>query len=99
MNFNLTVYDIVSQIPPGKVVSYGWIARLAGSPKAARAVGYALHNNPRPGIIPCHRVVSASGNIAAGFAFGGGTAQRELLEAEGIEFDNECRVQRKFFIL
>ena len=49
-------------------------------------VGYALHVNPAPGVIPCHRVVNREGKIAESFAFGGGDAQRKLLEAEGIIF-------------
>lgn len=66
------------------MVSYGQVARMAGSPRAARAVGYALHVNPRPGEIPCHRVVNREGRLAPAFAFGGTDAQRRLLEAEGV---------------
>ena len=47
-------------------------------------VGYALHVNPRPGIIPCHRVVNRWGRLAPGFAFGGADVQKELLEKEGV---------------
>ena len=46
--FKEIVYDIVRQIPSGKVATYGQIAALAGNPKSARAVGNALHNNPEP---------------------------------------------------
>ena len=73
------VYEVVEQIPEGMVATYGQVALLAGRPRSARYVGYALHSNPRPGQIPCHRVVFADGRICEGFAFGGPDAQRELL--------------------
>lgn len=73
------VYEVVEQIPEGMVATYGQVALLAGRPRSARYVGYALHSNPRPGEIPCHRVVFADGRICEGFAFGGPDAQRELL--------------------
>ena len=72
------VYEVVEQIPEGMVATYGQVALLAGRPRSARYVGYALHGNPRPGQIPCHRVVFADGRICEGFAFGGPDAQREL---------------------
>ena len=86
------VYDMVDQIPRGRVATYGQIARLVGWPRRARFVGYALHGNPRPGVTPCHRVVFADGSLARGFAFGGEGAQRALLEAEGITFLPDGRV-------
>ena len=70
------VYEVVEQIPEGMVATYGQVALLAGRPRSARYVGYALHSNPRPGEIPCHRVVFADGRICEGFAFGGPDAQR-----------------------
>ncbi len=80
------IYEVVRQIPKGKVATYGQVALLAGNPRWARVVGYALHQNPAPGIIPCHRVVNREGRVAAAFSFGGGETQRELLEAEGVIF-------------
>lgn len=80
------IYQQVKRIPKGKVASYGLIAGAAGNPRWARVVGYALHVNPRPGEIPCHRVVTKAGAVAPGFAFGGPNVQRELLEAEGVTF-------------
>jgi len=65
------IYDIVRQIPEGKVCTYGQVARLAGNPRWARIVGYALHVNPAFGEIPCHRVVNREGRTAPAFAFGG----------------------------
>lgn len=80
------IYEIVRRIPEGKVATYGQVAALAGNPRWARVVGYALHVNPRPGIIPCHRVVNHDGRVAPAFAFGGAGVQRGLLEREGITF-------------
>ena len=80
------IYDVVRKIPRGKVMTYGQVAALAGNPRWARVVGYALHVNPEPGVIPCHRVVNRDGRLAPGFAFGGTDAQRMLLEGEGVLF-------------
>ena len=84
-SFYERIYDAVCTIPPGKVATYGQIAALAGNGGAARAVGNALHINPSPGVIPCHRVVNAKGRLASHFAFGGDEEQQRLLEAEGVE--------------
>lgn len=86
MSFYDKIYEAVQKIPKGKTATYGQIAALAGNPRAARAVGNALHKNPLPGIIPCHRVVNASGRLSPAFAFGGESRQRELLEKEGVAF-------------
>ena len=86
------VYEVVEQVPEGMVATYGQVARLVGEPRKARYVGYALHVNPRPGEIPCHRIVFADGRLASGFAFGGPEAQRELLEREGVGFLADGRV-------
>ncbi len=92
MGFNSRVYKIVCQIPEGKVASYGQVAFIAGNWRASRAVGYALHNNPHYGKVPCHRVVFKDGRLASGFAFGGKDVQRQLLEAEGVIFTVDGRV-------
>ena len=75
------IYDVVRRIPSGKVATYGQIAMLAGNPRWARAVGYALHANPEPGVIPCHRVLNRFGKTAPAFAFGGADKQAELLRS------------------
>ncbi len=67
--FTRKVYQAVLEIPLGQVRTYKWVAQKAGSPRAARAVGQALKNNPCPLIIPCHRVVRSSGDIG-GYIFG-----------------------------
>lgn len=90
------VFGVVRHIPRGKVSTYGQVARLIGAPRSARYVGYALHANPEPGTdpdsIPCHRVVFKDGRMATGFAFGGEEVQRQMLEEEGVAFDDEGRV-------
>ena len=91
------IYTVVQQIPKGCVATYGQIATAAGNPRWARVVGYALHSNPFPGIIPCHRVVNRQGFPAKTFAFGGEDAQRQLLEAEGIVFEQDGSIDLEKF--
>ena len=91
------IYMVVSRIPRGKVATYGQIARLAGNPRWSRVVGYALHVNPDPRHIPCHRVVNRFGEVSEAFAFGGENRQIELLKAEGVQFDENGRVKPEFF--
>ena len=85
------IYEVVKRIPCGKVATYGQVAMLAGNPHWSRVVGYALHVNPDPGKIPCHRVVNRFGECSGSFAFGGKETQQMLLEGEGISF-SEGRV-------
>jgi len=89
MNTFEKIYEQVKRITSGKVATYGMIAAKAGNPRWSRVVGYALHVNPSPGIIPCHRVVMKDGSLSPGFAFGGPGIQKELLQAEGVLFDGE----------
>jgi methylated-DNA-protein-cysteine methyltransferase-like protein len=79
------IYQVVRQIPKGKVSTYGAVAARAGNPRWSRVVGYALHVNPEPYVIPCHRVVNREGRTAPSFAFGGQDEQARLLRAEGVE--------------
>ena len=79
------IYEAVKSIPKGKVATYGMVATMAGNPRMSRAVGNALHKNPDPEHIPCHRVVNAKGELADAFVFGGPGVQQSRLEAEGIE--------------
>lgn len=92
MNTFEKIYEQVKKIPCGKVASYSQIALLAGNPRWSQVVGYALHVNPEPGVIPCHRVVKKDGRVAEGFAFGGENIQRELLKSEGVAFIDDVRV-------
>ena len=84
------IYDVVRKIPRGCVATYGQIATLAGNPRWSRVVGYALHVNPEPGVIPCHRVVNAAGRTAPHFF-----EQCALLEDEGVEFKENGTVDMK----
>lgn len=79
------IYEVVKRIPYGRVATYGQIAALAGNPRWARVVGYALHVNPDPDSIPCYRVVNREGRVSPAFAFGGENMQITLLEREGVE--------------
>lgn len=79
------VFNLVAQIPRGKVTTYGQLAKLAGIANP-RQVGRILHTNTTPELYPCHRVVRADGSLADGYAFGQRNAQRQILESEGIVF-------------
>lgn len=93
--FQSLVYDAVKRIPKGSVTAYSDVAAAAGSPRAARAIGNILHNNPFFGVVPCHRVVHTDGTLAAAFAFGGENVQREMLEKEGVSFTADGKVNMK----
>lgn len=92
MNTFQKIYEQVKRIPEGKVATYGQIALLAGNVHWSRVVGYALHSNPQPGVIPCHRVVMKDGSLSKGFAFGGENVQRDLLKSEGVIFKDDATV-------
>lgn len=92
MNSFERIYEAVKTIPEGKVATYGQVAMLAGNPHWARVVGYALHVNPDPSTIKCHRVVNREGRTSKAFAFGGEDIQRRLLESEGIVFEEDGTV-------
>ncbi len=79
------IYEAVKKIPKGKVATYADVAEMAGNRKMARAVGNALHKNPDPSTIPCHRVVNSKGELAGEYAFGGAWKQGQILESEGVE--------------
>ena len=81
------IYEAVRRIPRGFVATYADVAEAAGDRRMARAVGNALHKNPDPSTIPCHRVVNARGELAGEYAFGGLWKQAELLREEGVEVD------------
>lgn len=81
--FQLAVWNRVKEIPYGKTVTYGEIAEDIGHPRAARAVGKAVGDNPIPLVIPCHRVVGSNGTLT-GFA-GGLHLKEYLLRLEGVE--------------
>jgi len=84
-NFFQQVYRLVKQVPRGKVVTYGQIAKALGS-RDARKVGWALHANKEENQVPCHRVVNRNGRLAPNFAFDGPEEQRRRLLTEGVGF-------------
>jgi methylated-DNA-protein-cysteine methyltransferase related protein len=88
------IYSVVSQIPFGRVMTYGQIALICGHPGAARAVGQAAHFGPPE--LPWHRVVNARGGLASGFVPGGRDMQAKLLQAEGIEVINNRIVLQRY---
>ena len=91
------VYRLVSQVPKGKVVTYGQVAALLGAPRAARAVGTALRYLPRPlsHAVPWQRVINAGGGISLRGDVVRAEEQRWLLEAEGIEFNRQGKIDLK----
>lgn len=84
------VYALMAELPPGKVTTYGDLAAMAGSPRAARIVGGIAHTGPEE--LPWHRLVNAQGGLAIGFP-GGQEVQRQLLEQDGIVCDKHWRVK------
>ena len=92
------IYEAVKKIPKGRVATYAQVAEMAGDRKMARAVGNALHKNPDPSTIPCHRVVNSKGELAGEYAFGGAWKQAEILESEGVEV-HEGKVNLKKYVL
>jgi len=91
--FRDDVLNIVSQIPYGKVTTYGHIASLAGWPSHSRMVGRTLRYTPGAELIPCHRVVNKEGRTAPGWS-----RQRFLLEQEGVEFKANGHVDMCSFL-
>ena len=91
------VWDVVKQVPMGKVVSYGQIAALLGSPRAARTVGWALHSTPEDLDIPWHRVINSKGRISFDCCGHDPNIQQLLLEKEGVVFDERGYVDLKIY--
>lgn len=90
-NFYPEVYDIVKQIPKGKVMTYGQIARLLGRPQNSRLVGQALMHVSESSGLPCHRVVNSEGRLVPGW-----TKQHDFLASEGVTFkSNGCTDLKK----
>jgi len=92
------IYDVVARIPSGKVATYGQVAELAGMKGHARLVGYALHNLPQNSNLPWHRVINSFGKISYAISHNtDDTLQKNLLETEGILFDQEGKIDLKQF--
>ena len=90
-DFYKRVYEVVAQIPEGKVATYGQIALILGQPRSARIVGWAMRGASEKLNLPCHRVVNRFGELAPDYAFGAKEVQREILIREGVTFkENGC---------
>lgn len=79
------VYEFLTKIPAGKVVTYGMVAEYLGDKKLARTVGNILHKNPDREKYPCYKVVSSTGKLSKNYTFGGIEKQKELLIKDNIE--------------
>lgn len=85
--FNANVYTALRAIGWGQATSYGELAKTVGAPGSARAIGAAMGSNPWPLIVPCHRVLAASGKIGGFSAHGGRGTKRRMLQLERIDAD------------
>jgi len=86
MSFSSKIYKIAAKIPRGRVATYGQLAKMAGSPRAARAVGMCMKKNPDMKIVPCHRVVASDGKLTGYSAGNGITTKKKMLLKEGVIF-------------
>ena len=86
------IYTVVEEIPPGRVATYGQIARILDMPRSARTVGWALRALPEGHDVPWQRVINARGAISFSRGSSGAAIQRALLEDEGVVFDEQGRV-------
>ena len=84
----LKLYELLTEIPQGKVITYGQLAQILGNKKYARAVGNALHLNPDGDKYPCYKVVNSKGELSKMFVFGGIEEQKRRLEKDGIKVEN-----------
>lgn len=94
-DFTQRVYELVRAIPRGRVLSYGGVAALLGHPRAARGVGGALAALPDGSDVPWWRVVNHNGEISIKGHLHGAALQRALLEAEGVNFGRNGRIDWK----
>lgn len=95
--FQKRVYGVVSSIPRGRIASYGTVAALMGRPRAARGVGSALCSLEHDTEVPWWRVVNRAGRISTTCLDHTAQLQRALLEAEGVEFDEDDAVSWERF--
>lgn len=91
------IYEIVRQIPKGKVATYGQVARLAGMEGSARLAGYALHRVPEGSDIPWQRVINSKGEISSYGEPEWTEFHKAFLKAEGITFDEKNRINLNIF--
>lgn len=89
VSFGERVYEIVRKIPRGRVATYGQVAKLAGSPLAARAVGMCMKKNTDIPKTPCHRVVASDGKLTGYSAGKGVSSKKQMLVEEGVFFTGD----------
>ena len=89
------VFALVRACPVGRVTTYGWLAKTVGYPRGARMVGWIMNESPQG--IPAQRVINSKGELSGSWAFGQSDTMRQLLEAEGIVFSADERVDMKRF--
>jgi methylated-DNA-protein-cysteine methyltransferase related protein len=87
------VYALVRACPPGRVTTYGWLAKAVGYPRGARMVGWIMNESPEG--VPAQRVINSKGELSGNWAFNQPGGMRKLLEEEGIVFSPEGRVDLK----
>ncbi|MDA8685650.1 MGMT family protein [Robiginitalea sp.] len=87
-DFFSRVYEVVKLIPPGRVTSYGAIARYLGAGRSARVVGWAMNQSHGLSGVPAHRVVNRSGLLTGKHHFEGSNLMQQLLESEGVQVSN-----------
>ncbi len=93
--FYSKIYELLAEIPDGKVTTYGRIAEMLGNRHYAQTVGNALHANPDGDKYPCYKVVNSKGKLSENYAFGGIEAQKKRLEADGIKvIDNKVDLKK-----
>lgn len=88
MKYQKEVYEFLTTIPKGKVVTYQDIAIYLGNKNLSRVIGNVLHKNDKPLIYPCFKVVNSKGELAENFAFGGKENQKKLLEEDGVVIED-----------
>ncbi len=87
------VFALVRACPAGRVTTYGWLAKAVGYPRGARMVGWFMNESPEG--VPAQRVINSKGELSGSWAFGSADLMRQLLEAEGITFSADGRVDLK----
>src|ERR1700704_1014641 len=87
------VFALVKACPTGRVTTYGWIGKVLGYPRGARMIGWIMSETPEG--VPAQRVINSKGELSGSWAFGQRGKMRQLLEAEGVEFTEDGKVNLK----
>ena len=87
------VFALVRACPAGRVTTYSWLAKAVGYPRGARMIGWIMNESPNG--VPAQRVINSKGELSGSWAFGQSGTMRQLLEAEGVVFSTEERVDMK----